>query len=152
MPFSFSEDEIISDEDCDNIHAFNFLMTSKISWCSFNHMRWTFRHKFNLNSEFIIFHQMGILSGVKPVMHDCCPDSCIAYTEKYIHNQFCPFCKEARFHANGKPRHQYAYFPLIPRLKGYFQSLGMIKKMSYCASYHHQPGDIADVFDGDHYQ
>ncbi|KAF9223906.1 hypothetical protein BS17DRAFT_705325, partial [Gyrodon lividus] len=85
-----------------------------------------FQNKFKLDSEFIIFHCMGILSGVKPVMYDCCPNSYVAYIEKSIHDQVCPFCKEACFRANGKSHCQYVYFLLIPCLKGYFQSLGMM--------------------------
>ncbi|KIK97906.1 hypothetical protein PAXRUDRAFT_112727, partial [Paxillus rubicundulus Ve08.2h10] len=95
---------------------------------------------------------MAILSGVKPVMYDCCPNSCVAYTKKYIHHQSCPFCKESRLNTDGKPRRQFTYFPLIPRLQGYFQSLDTIKLMSYRELYQRNPGEISDVFDGDHYQ
>ncbi|KIK73443.1 hypothetical protein PAXRUDRAFT_102087, partial [Paxillus rubicundulus Ve08.2h10] len=80
------------------------------------------------------------------------PKSCIAYTRKYVHHQYCPFCKESHFKSNGKPHHQFMYFPLIPRLQGYFQSLEMIKEMSYHTSYHQQPGKISNVFDGEYYQ
>ncbi|KAF9222844.1 hypothetical protein BS17DRAFT_641389, partial [Gyrodon lividus] len=94
----------------------------------------------------------AILSGMKPVMYDCCPNSCIAYTKKYIHHQYCLFCEEPHLNANRKPCRQFAYFPLIPCLQGYFQSLDMIKLMSYHELYQHNPGKISDVFDGDHYQ
>ncbi|KAF8833389.1 hypothetical protein BDN67DRAFT_861141, partial [Paxillus ammoniavirescens] len=142
----------LSDEDCDNIRAFNLIMTSGISRRSFDHMRYTFQNKISINSEYVIYRRMAILSGVKPVMYDCCPNSCIAYTAKYIHHQSCPFCEEARLNADGKPRRQFTYFPLIPRLQGYFQNQEMIKLMSYRAQYQQNPGEIADVFDGNHYQ
>ncbi|KIK77265.1 hypothetical protein PAXRUDRAFT_167404 [Paxillus rubicundulus Ve08.2h10] len=63
---------------------------------------------------------MAILSGVKPVMYNCCPNLCIAYTAKYIHHQSFPFCEEAWLNADGKPHCQFTYFPLIPHLQGYF--------------------------------
>lgn len=114
-------------------------------------MRFAFRHKIDINSKFVILRRIGLLSGVKPVLYDCCPNSCIVYTEKYIHHQYCPFCQESRLKPDGKPHRQFLYLPLIPRLQGFFSSADMIKKMSYRSSYRRTPGQIADVFDGDHY-
>ncbi|KAF8835726.1 hypothetical protein BDN67DRAFT_912478, partial [Paxillus ammoniavirescens] len=113
----------------------------------FNHLHFTLHNKIQINSPFIIYRCMAILSRVKPVMYDCCLKSCIAYTRKYVHHQYCPFYKEPHLKANGKPCRQFMYFPLIPHLQGYFQSLEMIKEMSYHALYCQQPGKIPDVFD-----
>ncbi|KAF8550334.1 hypothetical protein OG21DRAFT_1478565 [Imleria badia] len=101
-----------------------------------------------MNSKFVIFHRMGLLSGIKPVIYDCCPNSCITYTEKYIHHQYCLFCQEPHLTPNGKPHHQFLYVPLIPHLQGYFSSSKMIQKMSYRSLYQRTDGQIGDVFDG----
>ena len=127
-------------------------MTSGIPRDSFNHLRYIFRNKISIGSQFILFRRMGTLSGVKANMYDCCPNSCVAYNDQYLHYQSCPFCGEARFQSNGTPRRQYAYFPLIPRLQGFFQCRDFIDKMSYRASYQSKDGEIRDVFDGQHYQ
>ena len=127
-------------------------MTSGIPRDSFNHLRYIFCNKISIGSQFILFRRMGTLSGVKANMYDCCPNSCVAYNDQYLHYQSCPFCGEARFQSNGTPRRQYAYFPLIPRLQGFFQCRDFIDKMSYRASYQSKDGEIRDVFDGQHYQ
>lgn len=142
---------MLSEENRDNIRAFNLLVTSKMPRQSFEDMRYTFRHKVTIASEYTIFRQMGILSGVKPIIFDCCPNSCIAYTKKFIYYQSCPFCNEPRV-KDRKPRRSFTYFPLIPRLQGYFQSATMIEKMAYRSNHQQRHGEILDVFDGKHYQ
>ncbi|KAI9457149.1 hypothetical protein HD554DRAFT_2030172, partial [Boletus coccyginus] len=142
----------LSDHDRDNIRTFQFLLTSNISCSSFNHMHHIFQHKVDINSEYVIYQRMRILSGVIPVMYDCCPGGCIAFLAEYIHHQSYPHCGEACFQPNGKPCRQYAYYPLIPRLQGLLQSPETSEKMSYRAHYEHKPGNMSDVFDGNHYQ
>ena len=144
--------DILSDEDRDNVRTFNLLMTGHISRRTYSQMRFTFRHKMNLDSQYIIFQRMARLSGVQPLSIDCCKNSCIAYTEKYIYLESCPCCGEARRNQHGKPRRQFVYLPLIPQLQGYFQSMKMIEALSYRAAYDLAKGDISDVFDANHYQ
>ena len=119
---------------------------------TFNNVRFTFRHKTNISSSSIIFRRMSILTGIKPVIYDCCPNSCIAYTRKYIHHSSCPICNERRFQANGQPRSQFTYFPLIPRLQGFFQSNQTVARMSYCRDFRPHESKICDIFDSAHYQ
>ena len=95
---------------------------------------------------------MSILTGIKPVIYDCCPNSCIAYTRKYIHHSSCPICNERRFQANGQPRSQFTYFPLIPRLQGFFQSNQTVARMSYRRDFRPHESKICDIFDSAHYQ
>ncbi|KAH7917964.1 hypothetical protein BV22DRAFT_1187293 [Leucogyrophana mollusca] len=143
--------DMLSETDRDNIRAFKFWMMSNISRLAFNQMRFTFRGKLSLDSEYVILHRMAVLSGVKPVWYDCCVNSCIAYTSKYLHHQYCPFCNEPRLNGNSRARRRFFYLPIIPRLQGFFQSLTMIKKLSYCMKYEPVPGKIHDVFDSNHY-
>lgn len=145
------DNDILSKEDRINVKAFNLLVTSKIPRQAFEELRFAFRDQLQIASEYTIFRRMQTLSGVKPISYDCCPNSCVAYTKKFIHYQACPFCNEPRF-KNGKARRSFVYFPLIPRLQGYFRSTEMVEKMSYRSCYQLQPGKIADVFDGAHYQ
>jgi hypothetical protein len=57
------------------------------------------------------------LSGLKPVLFDCCEDSCCAFTGPKAKLTQCPYCKKARFHPDsGKPVKRFSYVPLIPRL------------------------------------
>ena len=107
-----------------------------MSWESFNdmYMLFTLRCQLNISSHYSIFRKIAVLAEVKPLLLDCYPYSCVAYTTKYMH-QVCPFCGERRFKADGKPQQQFAYFPIIPRLlvQGFFRSpaSAMIKLISY---------------------
>ncbi|KAF8139630.1 hypothetical protein EV363DRAFT_1146843, partial [Boletus edulis] len=142
----------LTDDDRDNIRAFNLITTSNMTRRTFDNVRFTFHHKINISSSSIIFRQMGTLTGIKPVMYDCCPNSCVAYTRKYTHHSSCPICNERRFQANGQPRSQFTYFRLIPRLQGFFQSKQMAARMSYRRDFQPHESKIRDVFDSAHYQ
>jgi hypothetical protein len=37
---------------------------------------------------------VAFLSGFKPELYDCCPNSCICYTGPRESLQICPYCKE----------------------------------------------------------
>lgn len=145
------DNDILSEEDRFNVQAFNLLVMSNIPRQAFEQLRFAFRDKLQITSEYTIFHRMHILSGVNPVIYDCCPNSCVSYTKKFIYYQACPYCNELRF-KNGKARRSFVYFPLIPRLRGYFRSTETIEKMSYRSCYQSRPGKIANVFDRAHYQ
>ena len=133
------------------ITAFSLLVTSKIPCQLFEQLWYIFQDKLKITSEYTIFCHMSVLSGVKPMIFNCCPNSCITYTTKYLHHQSWPFCNEPHF-KNGKAHHSFIYFPLIPQLEGYFQSVEMIKKMSYQSYYQQQPDKILDTFGGAHYK
>ena len=106
----------------------------------------------NLDSEFVIFHRATKLACVVPVKYNCCINSCILYTAQYACLPTCPYCNEARLKPNGKPRRQFCYFPLIPRLQGFFQSVEQIQLMEYRFNFESRPNNVSDIFDGVHYQ
>lgn len=123
---------------------------------TFEEMRYTFSHKMDISSEWVILARIAILTGIEPVWIDCCVNSCIAYTKHHTDAKHCPHCQEPRRTpgplSESRPRRQFPYIPLIPRLKGYFSNLSMIDKLSYRSSYIHDGETISDVFDGLHYR
>ena len=97
------------------------------------------------------------LTGIKPIRYDCCVNSCICYAGHYKPLDKCPECKEPRFsghdsHGNPRPRRQFLYIPLIPRLLAFLQSVHMAELMQYRSSHVHVPGVFTDIFDGECYQ
>ncbi|KAJ3912075.1 hypothetical protein F5877DRAFT_2090, partial [Lentinula edodes] len=98
--------------------------------------------------------QAQSLSGFIPEVYDCCLNSCICYVGPHASKLQCPYCKENRYHADGKTaRKHFTYLPIIPRLCSYYRSMSMIDKLKYRGSYVHLPGGpIRDVMDGSHYQ
>jgi len=127
-------------------------MGGKMSQSAFKQLQFSFRNRLALPSEYIIFRRIATLSEVIQVKYDCCPNSCIAYTGKYSILPSCPFCKESRLNARGKPHQQFTYFPLIPHLQGFFQSVEMMDLLRYRARFTQNSGTITNVFDGIHYQ
>ncbi|KAJ8582823.1 hypothetical protein M405DRAFT_749678, partial [Rhizopogon salebrosus TDB-379] len=147
-----SGNDVLSQSDRDNIRLFKWQMMSHTTRRAYEQLRFALRDRLPLDSQYIILRRIAILTGVKPRYYDCCVNSCMAYTDKYFHHQYCAYCNEPRLDSKGKPRRRFCYLPLIPRLQGFFQKSELISKMSYRAEYKSKPGQIADVFDGAHYQ
>ena len=111
----------------------------------------------DLPSEHILRARAMALSGIEPIRYDCCVKSCVCYAGYYRHLDKCPECKEPRFsgrtsHGDPRPRRQFLYIPLIPRLIAFFQSIHMAQLMSYRSTRPYDPGVFSDIFDGDNYQ
>ncbi|KAJ8502508.1 hypothetical protein ONZ45_g11699 [Pleurotus djamor] len=94
----------------------------------------------------------AFLAAYKPKPYDCCINVCCCYTGSYAKLTACPFCKEPRRTADDRPRKQFNYMPLIPRLRAYFQNPEMVEKMRYRGDYQPDPSKVTDVMDGAHYQ
>ncbi|KAF8839066.1 hypothetical protein BDN67DRAFT_874805, partial [Paxillus ammoniavirescens] len=142
----------LTEEDRDNIQAFKLKMLSNMPCRVYNQMHYSFRHKITINSEWVILHRLTLLAGIEPLIINCCVKSCIAYTRQYIHHEECPYCKEPRYTRSRKPRRTFAYLPLIPRLKAFFQSVETTQKLLYRHQFEYQRGIIHDAFDAEWYQ
>jgi hypothetical protein len=118
---------------------------------AFNQMRYTFSHKLDLNSLYVTDWRLALLSGVTPVLIDCCVNSCITYTRKYTNYTHCPYCRESR-RSNQRPRHQFSYLPLVPCLQGFFQNPKTIHQLGYCTRFAQSVDGIQDVFNSELYK
>ncbi|KZV70740.1 hypothetical protein PENSPDRAFT_550904, partial [Peniophora sp. CONT] len=94
------------------------------------------------------------LSQFKPRLYDCCINSCIAYVGKYADKTVCPnrSCRERRRTLDGRPRKQFCYLPLIPRLKASAQSRSAASEHQYRAQRAQDSNKISDVFDSLHFR
>lgn len=93
------------------------------------------------------------LSGFQPALYDCCVNSCVAYTGVYSNAESCPYCQEDRRNSRGKPRQQFVYLPITPRLKALMANRETAQRLHYRADEHvHEPDIIRDVMDGSHYR
>ncbi|KAF8123788.1 hypothetical protein EV363DRAFT_1179202, partial [Boletus edulis] len=143
---------MITDEDRESIRAFQLKLSCNMPRRIFDRMRTTFRHKLNIQSEWIILHRLSVLSGVEPIHIHCCINSCVAYTTKYEHFTRCPFCNERRYGKGGRARRLFSYIPLIPQLQSFFQKAETITQLAYRNQFVHTDGVICDVFDGRWYR
>ncbi|KAI0650120.1 hypothetical protein C8Q79DRAFT_881628, partial [Trametes meyenii] len=97
--------------------------------------------------------RVAFLSGIDVKRYDCCVDSCMAYTGPLSDLQQCPYCKTSRYDDYGKPRRQFSYLPLKPRLLAHRQHQETAEKMQYRGDYvPDAQGGVSDVFDGTHYR
>ena len=141
----------MSDNDRDNIRAFNLRLTSNLARSAFNQLQHSFSHKLDLDSLYMSNRRLAILAGVTPLLINMCISSCIAYMRQYKNLTHCPYCKEPR-KANSKPWHQFLYLPLIPRLQGFFRNPETVQLLAYHHTYKPSEDEIDDVFDGDLYR
>lgn len=107
---------VITDEDRDNIQAYQLKIICNMPCQVFNCMRHAFKHKMDIDSEWVILHHLAVLAGVDPQSYHCCVNSCIAYTLKYLHHESCPFCNEPHYGKGSHSQHVFCYIPLIPQL------------------------------------
>ena len=100
---------------------------------AFNQMRYAFKHKLEINSYYSIIRRLAVLSGLEALYFDCCPNSCLAYTGDYADLDQCPLCDQTRFRegTDRKPRRQFCYIPLIPRLQNLFANPKTVKEILY---------------------
>ena len=75
------------------------------------------------------------LSGVVPLEHDMCTNSCVAYTGPYSNLENCPRCAELRYIAGStKPRKQFSTIPIGPMIQAFYSSSTISKQMHYLAN------------------
>ncbi|KAJ7621834.1 hypothetical protein B0H17DRAFT_887211, partial [Mycena rosella] len=142
----------LTDQDRDNIRAFQLKMMSTMPHLAFAQMRHAFRHKLEISSHWVMIHRVAILSNVEPVWIPCCPNSCMAYTGDHADLEACRFCNESKYAADGRPRRLFCYLPIIRRLQGFFMNHKKVEQLLYRHNYQRNPGAISDVFDGQHYR
>lgn len=137
------------------VHAFNYKIDTEISTGAFEKLPRAFPELSSLQSLYRTRTRVARLSGVLGVQIDCCVNSCVAFTGTIKHMEQCPYCGQDRYVGNSHQRRarcQFRYIPIIPRLRNFFHDPNMIHQLLYRAQRHAEPGIVADIFDGTHYQ
>jgi len=70
------------------------------------------------------------LSGVYPIIHDMCINSCLAYTGVWKDLTCCPTCGEPRYY-RGKARQKFYTLPIGPQLQALWRSPEGARNMRY---------------------
>ena len=72
------------------------------------------------------------LSGVVPLEHDMCTNSCVAFTGPYSDLESCPRCSEPRYlPGSTKPQKQFSTVPIGPVVQAFYASAELSKHMHY---------------------
>lgn len=136
--------------------AFTFLVRSQLTKEQYPMIQETWPEISQFYSEHVLRSKAQALAGVEPLRFDCCVNSCVCFTGHYASLEKCPRCNQPRFevgsHGKKKPRSQFFYIPLIPRLIAYLKSPPVASAMQYRSQHQHVPGSFRDIFDGTNYQ
>ncbi|EJD33080.1 hypothetical protein AURDEDRAFT_77226, partial [Auricularia subglabra TFB-10046 SS5] len=92
----------LSEQDMDILRAFAFKTENYISRKTYRNMPRYFR-KLLLPSPGSSRTRLKSLSGVKPVLYDCCPRSCVLFVGQHAKLDSCPVCKSARYDRRRRP-------------------------------------------------
>ncbi|KAF5315532.1 hypothetical protein D9611_004820 [Ephemerocybe angulata] len=142
-------EHMLTDEERDNIRAFQLRLLANMPRASFNFMRHAFRHKLKISSEWVMLHRIAKLSGIEPKFYDCCAKNCAAFTGEWLQEENCPICEDPRYDDRGKAKRVFCYISLIDQLRGLYESKKMAKEMLHRSGYVPTgPAVISDVFDG----
>lgn len=72
----------------------------------------------NLLSYNQVKHRMAHFTGIKPIVNDMCPNSCMAYTGPFSEHETCPCCKEARYDPITRvPGQWFSTIPIGPQIQ-----------------------------------
>jgi hypothetical protein len=105
----------------------------------------------NISSWKITRARAEFLVAFKPMLHDCCINSCCCYAGPHATAVSCPYCQEPHYNAAGRPRKRFTYVPIIPRLTAYYRNKSFVELLSYRANFTHEPNIVKDVMDGQNY-
>ena len=91
--------------------------------------------QWNPEHELLSFHgieqKIADLSGVVPVTHNMCINSCSAFTGPYAALDSCPYCGTSRLNDKSKPRQVFHTIPLGPQLQALWWSLETADALKY---------------------
>jgi hypothetical protein len=137
--------------DHDLLRAFAYRVSEHVTRSAFDKLKFVFPSS-TIPSWKSILSRVVFLSGIKPVLYDSCPNSCILYTAHNSDLDECPHCHTTRYTGPGKARAQWPYIPITPRLKSFVADPRMASLMSYRKDHVHEPGRTQDIFDGQEYR
>ena len=77
-----------------------------------------FRHRLKIDTEYLMYHHMEILSGVTPVFYDTCNNSCCLFVVGLSGHRECPICNAPCFHKKWQSNHTMAIPPENTQVQG----------------------------------
>jgi hypothetical protein len=88
------------------------------------------------DDPFLSFDQMKRrveqLSGIVPIYHDMCQDTCVGFTGPFSDLERCPICGTERYRSGTRePRRQFITIPLGPVIQALYASPDIAEKMHY---------------------
>lgn len=106
----------------------------------------------NILTSKVARRYIEFLARTRPALYPCCINSCLAYLGANLDLTHCPYCKEPKLNAAGKPRKFFRYCSVIDSLKSMFSNPDLVEKMAYRHRFESKEDIIQDIFDGKIYK
>jgi hypothetical protein len=144
----------LNDVDLQFLREFTWKSKNNVSDKAFRELRYLHPGHTGMLSWKATQERIGRMSELRPKIYDCCVNSCMCYVGQYADLTKCPFrtCQQPRYDSRKRPRRQFTYIPLIPRLKAFLANSAQAERMRYRAEFDHDSGVIKDIFDGKIYR
>ena len=113
----------------------HFINNTGSSWAHYEGIR-AIEMLDNPSNELMSFDQvkrhLQWLSGVVPIEHDMCPNTCAAYTGPYGDLDSCPYCFTSRYLPETMtPRKRFSTMPIGPVIQAFYGSRDTAELMHY---------------------
>lgn len=149
LTVSFAEEDL-TEGDMAFLRHFALKVDSHMTRATFEKLQYTFPEA-TIASLKATQARAAFLAAYKPAVYHCCKDLCCTFVGPHADLTECPYCKQPRFDAQGKPHKQYTYSPITPQLITLFRNQDYWDKMQYRANHQHDPDTMTDVFDSADY-
>ncbi|RXW22118.1 hypothetical protein EST38_g3746 [Candolleomyces aberdarensis] len=145
--------EEITDEEIAYLRHFALKIDTHMSDETFEKLEFAFPES-PFQSYKLTKARAEFLAQFKPVPYDCCVASCCCFVGPHAELDTCPYCQEPCFDSQGRPRKQFTYVPMSPRLKAFYESPSaeISKNMRYRGEFKSEDGIIQDFMDGSNYK
>lgn len=115
-----------------------FMATTNASQESYNAIRQAILRRYP-NSSILTFYKIKNLldkiTGVIPILHDMCKNSCVGFTGAFASLMSCPICGELRYESSSgntqTPVKQFTTLPIGPQLQALWRSPESAERMQY---------------------
>lgn len=114
---------LLTVEDKQNIRMFTLKYCHNITNLLHTDLCEQFQNELSILTGFTLQKRILKLTGWNPVCHDCCINSCIAYTGLLQRLEFCPHCKTPQQDEHGKTA-PYFTLPLSPQIASLYSASG----------------------------
>ncbi|KAJ2930820.1 hypothetical protein H1R20_g6294, partial [Candolleomyces eurysporus] len=75
--------------------------------------------------------KIGRLTGLVPIVHDMCINSCMAYTGPFESRDTCHYCSAPRFNSQETRRQRFYTIPIGPQIQAHYAHPDRAEHMSY---------------------
>ncbi|KAF8986784.1 hypothetical protein BDQ17DRAFT_1436054 [Cyathus striatus] len=122
-----------------------FLAMGNASEDTYNHVRNAVKRR-HPDDDILSFYQVKKLvtelTGISPLTHDMCINSCMGYTGPFALNTTCHYCSEECYctNSNGKQvaKKQFNTIPLAPQIQALWRTTDSAKNLCYQENYTNQ--------------